>query len=263
MAGAAYTFRPWEIPVRRLIAAAAALAALALPASAGAIINGQPDGQQHPNVGGLLSGAPLFSGSWTYCSGTLISPTVLLTAAHCGASGTRVAVTFDEAYQPGGRRYFGTFYAHPDFNQSQDDPRDIAVVRLDQAPAGVQPARIVQEGALAHLPMPQPLRAVGYGAYETRMGAGGPVQLYDDVRRQAVSVVNAVTPSWLRASMNAAKGDGGTCFGDSGGPNFLAGTDVVAAITITGDTVCRATNVSYRLDKPQARAFLAAFVALP
>jgi len=38
---------------------------------------------------------------------------------------------------------------------------------------------------------------------------------------------------------------------------------VVAAITITGDAVCRSTNVDYRLDTPSARAFLGQFVALP
>ena len=61
--------------------------------------------------------------------------------------------------------------------------------------------------------------------------------------------------------------DGGTCYGDSGGPNVLGAgdseTDIVAAITITGDFMCRATNVDYRLDTPSARAFLAQYVALP
>ena len=64
----------------------------------------------------------------------------------------------------------------------------------------------------------------------------------------------AVNPSWLRISMNPARGNGGTCYGDSGGPNFLGAggseTNVVAAITITGDAMCRATNVTYRLDTP-------------
>ena len=63
--------------------------------------------------------------------------------------------------------------------------------------------------------------------------------------------------------MNPAKGDGGTCYGDSGGPNFLGATDIVAATTITGDSVCRSTNVDYRLDTPAARTFLGAYVTLP
>jgi hypothetical protein len=72
--------------------------------------------------------------------------------------------------------------------------------------------------------------------------------------------LNAVNSAWLRLSQNPATGDGGTCFGDSGGPNFLGAgaseTAVIAGITITGDSVCRATNVIYRLDTPAAREFL-------
>ena len=64
--------------------------------------------------------------------------------------------------------------------------------------------------------------------------------------------------------MNPAKGDGGTCYGDSGGPNFLGAgtgeTDIVAGTTITGDFLCRATNVDYRMDTPSARAFLGRYV---
>jgi hypothetical protein len=63
--------------------------------------------------------------------------------------------------------------------------------------------------------------------------------------------------------MNPSHGDGGTCYGDSGGPNFLGSSDIVAATTITGDSVCRSTNVDYRLDTASARNFLAPYVALP
>ena len=63
--------------------------------------------------------------------------------------------------------------------------------------------------------------------------------------------------------MNPSHGDGGTCYGDSGGPNFLGSTDIVAATTVTGDTPCRATNVDYRMDTASARAFLQQFVTLP
>jgi hypothetical protein len=67
--------------------------------------------------------------------------------------------------------------------------------------------------------------------------------------------------------MNPAHGDGGTCYGDSGGPNFLGSgtgeTDIVASTTITGDTMCRATNVDYRMDTASARAFLGQYVTLP
>jgi hypothetical protein len=79
----------------------------------------------------------------------------------------------------------------------------------------------------------------------------------------ATGTLNSTNKTLLRISMNPSLGNGGTCYGDSGGPNFLGTTDIVAAITITGDAICRSTNVDYRMDTASARAFLAGFVALP
>ena len=104
---------------------------------------------------------------------------------------------------------------------------------------------------------------MGYGAYEVTNGPGGHQYLYDDVRMVATGTLNSTNPSWLRISMNPSTGNGGTCYGDSGGPNFLGTTQILAAITITGDAVCRSTNVVYRLDTESARTFLAQYVKLP
>ena len=57
-----------------------AVLAPALPAAA--ITYGVPDGNAHPNVGGLVAPEPYPDGTSIYCSGTLIAPTVFLTAAH-------------------------------------------------------------------------------------------------------------------------------------------------------------------------------------
>jgi V8-like Glu-specific endopeptidase len=241
-------------------ATAAAVLLLAGPASA--ITYGTADGGAHPNVGGLVAGHAYSDGTWLYCSGTLISPTVFLTAAHC-AEGERVRVTFDEAYRDGDRTYAGTFHADPLYNQAQDDPHDIAVVVLDKPVRGITPASLPGAGSLSRLPADQRFTSVGYGAYEVRKGPGGQQFLYDDVRMVATGTLNAINPAWLRISMNPATGDGGTCYGDSGGPNFLGSSGVVAATTITGDAVCRATNVVYRLDTASARAFLGQYVTLP
>ena len=63
--------------MRRLVLALTALATLglAVAAPAGAITNGSPDGNAHPNVGGLVADQAYSDGTWIYCSGTLISPT--------------------------------------------------------------------------------------------------------------------------------------------------------------------------------------------
>jgi V8-like Glu-specific endopeptidase len=247
--------------VRSLVAAGALLLSLMAAAPAGAIINGAPDGNGHPNVGGLVSPTQYSDGTWLYCSGTLISPTVFLTAAHCAEDGERVRVTFDPAYEAGDKTNAGTLHADPAYNQSQSDPHDIAVVVFDKAVRGITPAALPAAGSLSGVSSTQRFTSVGYGAYEVTKG---PHQyLYDDVRQVATGTLNSVTPSWLRISMNAATGNGGTCYGDSGGPNFLGTTDIVAAITITGDAVCRSTNVDYRLDTASARKFLASYVTLP
>ena len=99
------------------------------------------------------------------------------------------------------------------------------------------------------------------------MGKGGATFHYADIRYVATGSVNALNKPWIRASMNPSTGDGGTCYGDSGGPNFLGAgdseTNIIAGTTITGDFVCRATNVDYRMDTPSARSFLATYVTLP
>jgi V8-like Glu-specific endopeptidase len=249
--------------VRRLITAAVLVASLTAVASASAITNGSPDGQAHPNVGGLVAPQAYSDGTWIYCSGTLISPTVFLTAAHCAEASDRVRVTFDTDYQDGDKTYSGTFHGDPLYDQSQSDPHDIAVVVLDKAVKGITPAQLPAADSLSKLSGSQQFTSVGYGAYEVTNEPGGHQYLYDDVRMVATGTLNTVTQSWLKISMNPSHGDGGTCYGDSGGPNFLGTTNVVAAITITGDAVCRSTNVDYRLDTASARSFLSQYVALP
>ncbi len=238
----------------------AALLSVATPARA--ITNGELDGSQHPNVGGLVSPRQYSDGTWLYCSGTLISPTVFLTAAHC-AEGALVTVTFSTAYKAGDKTYTGTWYADPLYDQKQNDPHDLAVVVFDKPIRGITPAQLPAADSLSNLSGSQQVTSVGYGAYEVTNGPGGHQYLYNDVRMVATGTLNAINPAWLRISMNPATGNGGTCYGDSGGPNFLGTTDIVAATTITGDAICRSTNVDYRLDTASARAFLGQFVALP
>lgn len=249
--------------MRRLIIITALLAALTAAAPASAITNGTPDGQRHPNVGGLVSPTQYSDGTWLYCSGTLISPTVFLTAAHCAEDGERVGVTFDTAYQAGDKVYYGTFQADPLYPGPASDSHDIAVVVFDKAIRGITPAALPTADSLSRLSSTQTFTSVGYGAYEVTNGPGGHSYLYDDVRMMATGTLNATNKTWLRISMNASTGNGGTCYGDSGGPNFLGTTQIVAAITITGDAVCRSTNVVYRLDTESARTFLAQYVELP
>jgi V8-like Glu-specific endopeptidase len=237
--------------------------AMAVPVVA--ITNGDVDGGAHPSVGGLVSPVQYSDGTWIYCSGTLISPTVFLTAAHCDDDGAEVTVTFDTDYVDGDGTHTGTFHADPVYAESyrQNDPHDIAVVVLDESVVGITPALLPQADSLSGLDRGQPITSVGYGAYDVSNAPGGKVFSYNDVRMVSAGRLKAVNKTWLRISMNPATGDGGTCYGDSGGPNFLGNSNVIAATTITGDAVCRATNVTYRLDTASARDFLDDYVTLP
>ena len=250
--------------MKKWIVAALGVAALALAAGAFAITNGGPDGNGHPYVGALLAQQAYSDGTWEECSGTLIAPRVFLTAEHCDEGVSRVAVTFDSVYNAStGTTYWGTWHGNPNYNQAQGDPNDIAVVVLDKAPKGITPAQLPTLDQLDSLKVGDPIVAVGYGAQAVVQQKGGKTFQYADIRYVATGSVNTITPVWLKASMNPATGDGGTCYGDSGGPNFIGDTNVIAGTTITGDMYCRATNVDYRVDTQAARDFLGQFVTLP
>jgi hypothetical protein len=249
----------------RTLSLLAVLMLLAVPAFA--ITYGTPDGNNHPEVGALVG--HFTSGTFPYCSGTLISPTVFLTAAHCDLGVSRVFVTFDEHADGNSKLLSGTYYADPLYNQAQSDPHDIAVVVLDKAVKGITPAKLPKAGSLDALKVNDPFTVVGYGGQEptNEKGPGGDVITYLDSREYSVASLDAVNPAWLRLSQNIHTGDGGACYGDSGGPNFVGAsrteTNIVGGTTITGDALCKATNVIYRLDTAPARAFLGRFVTLP
>ena len=240
------------------------------------------------NVGAFIVKSPTTQQIFPICSGTLISPTVFLTASHCtaffeldlAARGFTAFVSFDRSIPFGELTSKRTRLApvlqvvtNPDFNQAQSDSGDIAVLILDARDTrGLTPAVLPEAGVLDSLAGAGaldgvPFTNVGYGLQNRVVGGGVP--FFQDLnpvpRMFSFSTFNALNSHYLRLSQNPATGDGGSCFGDSGGPQFLSvdGTATLVSITITGDAVCRATNVAYRLDTDSARNFLAPYVALP
>jgi hypothetical protein len=153
----------------------------------------------------------------------------------------------------------------------ENDPHDVALVELAEAQP-MTPARLPSAGYFTRLNKRGALQgrtftAVGYGLQEPthEPGQGAPTFGEAQDRLLATTTFTTLTRAWLKLSQNPATGDGGTCSGDSGGPNFFGGpsSDLIAALTVTGDPFCRSTNVTYRLDTPAARSFLDDFVTLP
>jgi len=109
--------------------------------------------------------------------------------------------------------------------------------------------------------------AVGYGLQKSFPDATS----YKD---QALRIRMFATPK-LNAINNGPTGDsslilsnnaktGGTCFGDSGGPNFVGTSNVVAGVTSFGKNgTCAGTGGVYRVDRQDDLDFLATFGITP
>lgn len=242
----------------------------------------------YPNTGAFLVRAPDTGNIYPICSGTLVSSTAFLTASHCTAyftdelapEGYTAFVSFDNPIPFGDLTTNHTrlipvtqVITNPNYNQAQSDTGDIALLLLpDRSARGISPAALPTLNLLDQLSAQNGLAnsiytAVGYGLQNRVVGGGVPYfQDRNPIPRMfSFSGFNALNNTYLRLSQNPSTGNGGTCFGDSGGPNFLNvnGVRTLVAITITGDSVCRSTNVDYRTDTGSARGFLAPYVSLP
>jgi hypothetical protein len=263
-----------------LVAACADPVPTAVTGGPSFIVNGEATGPLYPSVGALVLDwwEPLgvVNGDDQWCTGSLVSPTVFVTAAHCVVGpdtppGTQFYVSFAADLLAKGVKFIkATGYAFdPLYGPSVANMHDLAVVFLPaSATKGMTPLQLPTAGELDRLNAQNGLAStlfvnVGYGTSATRTGP--PRFPWNGKRNMSKSEFMGLQPNWLGLLMNtSATGEGGDCYGDSGGPKFIDGNpNKIYATVTTGDYPCRATTWDWRLDTPEARAFLGRFVVLP
>lgn len=251
---------------KALLLAVFALGLLMFPGTpVSAITDGEPDGEGHPYVGLMVAqdgeGNPLWR-----CSGTLLSPTLFLTAGHCTeAPAEHVEIWFDADVDAGrpanGYPYDGdvggTPYTHPQYDPNAFSLYDLGVVVLDE------PYSLDSYGALPTLNQLDQYEgrnkhkvtftAVGYGLQKSFPDAASWKDQAMRVRMVAyprLIQINAGIAGTQSLLLSNNTNTGGTCFGDSGGPNFIGDTNVVAGVTSFGlNGTCGGTGGVYRVDR--------------
>jgi secreted trypsin-like serine protease len=250
---------------------------VALIAPARAITYGEPDGDAHPYVGVMVAydeaGAPLWR-----CSGSLISPTVFLTAGHCVYGAASAQVWFDSTRAELSAKGYpytggttGTPIAHPEYDDFASFPitHDVGVVLLDEPVAMERYGELAEAGFLDGLATRRGLQdvtftTVGYGVQSYKPRLESVVTRYQATSSLINLRSHLADGHNLMTTNNPGNNRGGNCSGDSGGPILYSNTDLIVAVNSFGIAPnCKGNDYAYRVDIEDTRDFLAAYVTLP
>ena len=268
------------MPKKTLVSSIAILAILLIAISpVGAITDGELDGDEHPHVVLLImdvGGEP----TWR-CSATLLSPTVVLTAGHCvsnypdePATGFRIFTESDVENGDNNYPYAGPnsveavdWAAHPLYETAPFWFHDVGVVILEEPGVPLDTyGELPEVDQLDILKTRRGLHkttftAVGYGLQRINpvFVESEKIRMYAEPRLIQINTPGFTGDFSLLLSNNHSTG--GTCFGDSGGPNFLGDTDVVAGVTSFGlNGNCAGTGGVFRMDRQDVLDFVSPFL---
>jgi hypothetical protein len=276
---------------RLAVLAATGVAVLTGATAAVAITNGQPDGDNHPYVGLMVAqnadGTPLWR-----CSGSLLSPTLFLTAGHCTEPpAAHVEIWFDADVESGiptnGYPFTGdaggTPHLNPDYCASPCGNglpgfafRDVGVVDLSSDPVSpsvvAEYADLPAAGTVDRLKNKTAIDFVGYGVSVQAQVPGNvlpqppPFFRWTGPRERMYAPSELVSGNFkhsaefMKLALNPGGGSGGTCFGDSGGPDLLGGSDTILAVNSYVTNVnCSGVGYSSRVDIPELLSWINSF----
>jgi len=233
-----------------------------------AVTNGQPDENGHPYVGVVIQFIPN-TNFIIVCSGSALSATKFLTAAHCADPTLPVFVTYKSGPPFSLANDFtqGTFFPDPDWCPECGsglpgfDSHDVAVVSLSAPRNPGAFAQLPTANLVDTLAMNTEVDIVGYGVQGFIHGGGQPDEIFLFTRYFAPSLLiqsnDVLSDEFIKLTANPAKGKGGICFGDSGGPDILGGTSTILAVnSFVTNGNCAGVTYSQRVDLPDILAFI-------